>query len=269
MGDAQYWGSLGILILFILLSLAAIIFGAQVLTFFYERISVWPLWNSPVWIKLKVPLIIIGVICFIAGVLAFSRHQDKKELQAARDYAQAQGWGFSRDAAPELKTRAEAILANLYFTMKYISTIETGQRSLYLFNCTYKNRSSSGRKNYSYGIACLVESKRFRSAVVPVEIVARDWTEMMNSDRVDMGNSPFAQDFLVLSKDPGAAKEIVNDAVQATILEHSKKPSYNPVSITIGSGGAVVLTASTAAPEQLQEIIDLVRRIEAAVEPPQ
>jgi hypothetical protein len=266
MGDAQYWGSLGVLILFILLSLTVIIFGAEVLSFFYERISIWSLWTSPIWLKLKIPLIIIGVICFIAGVISFARHQDRKELQAAQDYAQAQGWGFSRDAAPELKTRAEAILSNLDFSLSYIRTIETGQRSLHLFNCAYKNRSASGRKNYSYVIACLVESKRFRSAVVPVEIVARDWTEMMNSDRVDMGNSPFAQDFLVLSKDPGAAKEIVNDAVQATILEHSKKPSYNPVSITIGSGGAIVLTGRTDEPERLQGLIDLARRIETAVE---
>ena len=267
MGDAPYWGSLWVIILFILLSLTVIIFGAEVLSFVYERISVWPLWNSPVWLKLKVPLIIIGLICFIGGVIAFARYQERKELQAARDYAQAQGWGFSRAATPEFKARAEKILANLDFSLYYISTIETGPRSLYLFHCAYKNRNASGRKNYSYGIACMIESQRFRSAVVPVEIDARDWTEVMISDKVALGDSPFAQDFLVQSKDPVAAREIVNDAVQATILEHAKKPSYNPVSITIGSGGAVVLTGRTDEPERLQDLIDLARRIEAAVEP--
>jgi hypothetical protein len=266
MGDAPYWGSLWVIILFILLSLTVIIFGAEGLSFVYERIRVWPLWSSPIFLKLKVPLIIIGVICFIAGVIAFARYQDRKELKAARDYAQAQGWGFSRDAAPELKARAEEILSSLDFNLYYIRTIETGQRSLYLFDCAYKNRSASGRKNYSYGIACMIESKRFRSAVVPVEIVARDWTEVMISDKVALGDPPFAHNFLVQSKDPVVAREIVNDAVQATILEHSKKPSYNPVSITIGSGGAVVLAGRTDEPERLQDLIDLARRIEAAVE---
>ena len=267
MGDVPYWGSLWVIILFIILSLLVIVFGAEALSFVYERIRVWPLWNSPIFLKLKIPLIIIGVICFIAGVIAFARYQDRKELKAARNYAQTRGWGFSRDAAPELKTRAEEILANLDFSLYNISTIETGPRSLYLFHCAYKIRSASGRKNYSYGNACMIESQRLRSAVVPVEIDARDWTEVMVSNNIALGDSPFAHNFLVQSKDPVAAREILNDTVQTALLEHAKKPSCNPVSITIGSGGAVVLTGRTAAPEQLQEIIDLARRIEAAVEP--
>ena len=267
MGDAQYWRSLWVLILFILVSLLIIILGAEGLSFVYERISVWPLWSSPTWLKLKIPLIIIGVICFIAGVIAFARYQERKELQAAQDYAQARGWGFSRNDTQGIKARVAEILSDVDFSLYYIRTIETGQCSLYLFNCAYKNRNAGGRKNYSYGTACLIESKRFRSAVVPVEIVARDWTEVMISDKVAMGDSPFTQNFLVLSKDPVAAKEIVNDAVQATMLENSENSPYTPISITIGSGGAVVLTDRTAEPEQLQEIIDLARRIEAAVEP--
>jgi len=99
-----------------------------------------------------------------------------------------------------------------------------------------------------------------------VEITTRDWTEAMISDKVDMGQSPFAQKFLVLSRDPAAAKEIINQSIQSILLEHAQNPLCNPVSITIGPGGAVVLTGSTLEHERLQNLIDLARRIESAVE---
>ena len=76
---------------------------------------------------------------------------------------------------------------------------------------------------YSNGTACMIQSDWNRSAVVSVGIDTRDWTEVMIADKVDMGNSPFAQKFFVLSKDPAAVKEIVNDSIQSIMLEHSKK----------------------------------------------
>jgi hypothetical protein len=98
-----------------------------------------------------------------------------------------------------------------------------------------------------------------------VEIVTRDWTEVMQSDKVDMGESPFAEKFLVLSKEPGPARGIVNESIQAIMLEHLKKPLYNPVGMSLGQGGAIVLTGKTFEHECLQDIIDLARQIEAAV----
>ncbi len=48
------------------------------------------------------------------------------------------------------------------------------------------------------------------------------------------------------------------------MLEHLQKPLHNPVSVSLGPGGAVVLTDRTNEPERLQELIDLARRIESA-----
>ena len=87
----------------------------------------------------------------------------------------------------------------------------------------------------------------------------------MQSDTVDMGESLFARKFLVLSKNPAPAKEIVNDLIQAVMLNHLENPLLNPVSVYIGPGGIVVLTGHTVEHERLQELIDLARRIEAAV----
>jgi hypothetical protein len=265
MSDSGYWTGLFITVLVIGLAFFCLLVGAQIIVFVSERINALELLNSPVWLKLKVPIIIIAVIAFLAGVIALARNQEQKELQAAQEYAHAQGWGFSRNDTQGLQVRAEKILHSLKNIYIYnIRTIETGPRSLHLFNCTYNYQEDSGRKSSSYGVACLIQSGRFSPATVPVDIIARDWTECMISDKVDMGNSPFAEKFLVMSKDQAASKETVSEAVQAIMLEHLKNPLDNAVRLTIGPGGAVVLTGRTAEPEQLQGLIDLARRIESA-----
>ena len=93
----------------------------------------------------------------------------------------------------------------------------------------------------------------------------RDWTEVMESDKVEIGESPFAQEFVVQSKDSGSAKGIVNEAIQAILLEHKhmQKPPYNRV--TIGHGGAEVLIERTAEQEELQDILELARKLESVV----
>jgi hypothetical protein len=50
------------------------------------------------------------------------------------------------------------------------------------------------------------------------------------------------------------------------LLEHLQSELYNPVSVTIGPGGAVVMTGRTSEPERLHDLIKLALRIEAAME---
>ncbi len=72
MSDSGYWTGLLITVLVIGVAFFCLFLGASIFVFVYDRISVFELWNSPVWIKLKVPLIIIAVIAFLAGVIAVS-----------------------------------------------------------------------------------------------------------------------------------------------------------------------------------------------------
>ena len=236
-----------------------------VFAFFYDRMSVFEIWNSPVWLKMKIPLIILCVIGFLTALIAYWRYEGRKELQAAREYAQDQGWSFSQNDTQGLKTRVAEILWDLKFDLYNIRTVETGKLNLYLFDLSYMHQKEIDT-DYAYGTACLIESNRFPSRGVSVDITWRDWTEVMQSDKVDMGESLFAQKFLVLSKDPVPAKELVNFSIQAIMLNHLGKPLYNPASVYIGPGGAVVLTGGTLEHERLQDLIDLARRIDAVVE---
>ncbi len=265
MSGSQYWTSLWGVGLIIFLFFFILFLGLAFFTFLYDRISVFEIWNSPVWLKMKVPLIIICVTGFLAALITYIRYEGRKELQAAREYAQDQGWSFSLKDTQGLKARVTEILWDLNFEMYNIRTVETGQRNLYLFDCSYKHREASARMRDSHGTACLIQSNRFHSRGAPLDIAGRDWTEVMQSDKVDMGESLFSQKFLVLSKYPAMAKEIVNKSIQSVMLDHSKKPLYNPVCISIGPGGAVVLTGRTLEHERLQDLIALARRIEAVV----
>lgn len=265
MSESGYWTSLFITVLVIGGAFFCLFLGASLFVFLYDRISVFELWSSPAWLKLKVPFIIIAVISFLAGVIVLARYQGQKELKAAQEYARAQGWGFAHHDTQGLTARAEEILwdlKNMY--VYYIRTVETGQRNLYLFNCTYNYEKDSARRSVSHGVAGLIQSERFSPDITPLDIVGRDWTEVMISDKVDMGQTPFAEKFLVLSKKPAAAQQTVSPAIQAIMLEHLQKPLCNPVCVSLGPGGAVVLADRTDEPERLQELIDLARRIESA-----
>jgi hypothetical protein len=267
MGDSQYWTSLWVIGLIIILFYLISVFGQAVFAFLSDRISVFAIWNSQVWLKMKVPLIIFCVIGLLIALMGYMRHERSKELQAAREYAQDQGWSFSENDTQGLKTWVVKILWDLKnFDLYSIRTVETGKHNLYLFDCKYLYIKDVDTDDYAYGTACLIESNRFHSGGVSVDICKRDWTEKMQSDKVDMGESLFSRKFLVLSKDPVTAKEIVNDSIQAVMLNHLENPLFNPVSVYIGPGGTVVLTGHTVEHERLQDLIDLARRIEAAVE---
>ena len=115
--------------------------------FLYGRISVWQIWSAPFWVKYKIPLIVIGIIGFIVSMIAFARYEAQMELRAVQEYAQAQGSGFARFDSQGLKQRIDGIWWDLNFNPYYISTVETGQRSLYLFAMLIQAQTSE-RKNF-------------------------------------------------------------------------------------------------------------------------
>jgi hypothetical protein len=265
MGNSQYWTSLWVVLLIILFCLFCLYLGSSLFVFLHDRIGTFAIWNSPVWLKFKIPIIILGVISFLVAVIALSRYQGKRELKVAQEYAQGQGWGFSRNAEESFKEEVAEVLSEYKFHLYYIRTVATGQRNLYLFDCSYLHREASAKSHDSNGTACMVKSERFHSIVVPVEITTRDWTEVMVSDKVDMGETPFAQQFLVQSKDPDSAKRVVNESIQAILLEEMSKPLSYRFSVIIGPGGLVVMTGRTAEPEVLLDILELGRRLESSM----
>ncbi len=264
MGSSHYWTSLWAVLLFIFLAICCFAAIAAVFSYVYDRLHVLPIWNSPLWLQYKTPVIVVGVILFLTALIAFIHHQGQREVQAAREYAEAQGWGFSREVPQEIGASVREIVSDLDIDLHYARTVETGSRRIWLFDCSYRNKEASARKSYSYGIACLIRSNRLQAVETPVTIEFRDWTEIMSSDKVDMGTSPFAEKFLVLSQNAETARRVVNESIQAVMLQYLADEDTGRVSVTFGNRGAVLLAGRVSEQEQLQEPIELARRIEEA-----
>jgi hypothetical protein len=214
--------------------------------------------------QLGTVLTIVGIAgVFIAAVIIASRSARKHE-KAIREFAQAQGWSFSRNDTQEHAAQVEELFPEEKFNLAYIMTVESGSRKLFLFDGSYHHRErSSGAQLAS---VCLIESSRLRSVGSRVEIIVRTWTDAkLLPGQVDMGDSEFARNFIVLSKDAGSAKQILNQSLQAVLLAHRSKPLYNPVQIALGTGRAALLTGYIAEPERWQDLVDLGRQIESAV----
>lgn len=233
-------------------------------TFLYERMSAFSVFNSPLWLKIRIPAITIGVIGFIALLLVANSYNNRRLLKKTIEYAEAQGWGFSEKDTLGLNAVFEELYTDEQFRLHTIRTVETGKKNLYLVDCYYSTRT--GRTKARWGTACLIQSDAFKSIVAPIYIDEKAGVfDKLLSDKVDMGDSPFAREFTVESKDSVSAQLTLNQSVQAILLEYLKSPFGNLVGVAIGPRGAVLMTSSTVDHELWQFLLDFARRIESAM----
>jgi hypothetical protein len=274
MTDPYWQGSrlpaLLIALFLLVMFLVAFGFGQGIIDSLYDWASGLQVWKSSIGRKWKVLVIVLVVVASLGALFAYLRYDGRKEQQAARSYAESQGWSYSPwNDTYGIKSAVEKIFRDFKFDDPHsIMIVETGQTSVFLCDCSYVYRESASRRN-SNKIACLVRSERFRPSAVPLTILIQEWRNigfsLMRWDEVAMENPAFAEKFLVLSKDPVLAREIVNESMQSMLIEYVGRNDYTPVSITIGPGGAVVMTEQNLKRERLADLVDLARRIERNV----
>ena len=143
-------------------------------------------------------------------------------------------------------------------------TVESGKRNIFLFNCWYNVRDWDPKEHL--GFACLIGSDRFGSVDSQVDVSGRGSLDsLLLSNQVDMGDSEFARNFIVTSKDSTTAKRVISESLQAVLLESMSGPlDYNE--INVGPGGAVIITGDSRLFEKYLPLVDLARRIESAFE---
>lgn len=249
------------------LFIAVILLGFFVFVtrFLYDWMSTLSIFSSSLWLKIKVPVIIVSVLAFIALLVICSSYSSRKRLRETIAYAETQGWDFSRDDTLGLKALVEELFYDQIFDVNSVITVEAGIRNVYLFNCYYYFRVGQSSKGH-WGTACLIQSKAFKQVSAPVLLCEKNWADqMLLSDKVDMGDTPFAREFIVQCKQPTEAQLIINASVQAILLEHMKQPLFNRVEVAVGPGGAAFLTGDTNEHERWHDLIDLARRIETAM----
>ena len=265
MGNSHYWTSLWVVVLFICLGVICIFGFAAVMSFFYERLNGLGLWQSPFWVRYKTPIIVGCVILGIAALIAFIHYQGVREEKAAREYAEEQGWGFAKDVPQELSDRVEEIVSYLDIRLHFMRLVENRNRHIWIFDCQYTSKNA-GRKSDQFGTVCLVQSHRFHPIPVPVAIDLRDWTEIMGSDKVDMGKTPFTEKFIVTASDAAVARDTVNDSLQAVMLQYLADEDSGRLSVTLGNRGAVLMTGRITDQTELQNLLKWARSIEEAAD---
>ncbi len=244
--------------------------GLAVSIFFYDRISELPVWKTQAWLTLKIPVIVITIILVLAVLLVIIARSSKKQERAEKEFAQSQGWIYTESyndpqgLTQELKARLEKVCPEKEFKLNNSMTVESGKRNVFLFGCWYRVRDWGPKENH--GFACLIESDRFEWVTSQVDISGRNSADgLLLSNQVDMGDSEFARNFIVKSKDPFFAKRVVNEFLQSVLLESTRRP-LNTREINIGPGGVVILTGEYRPFGEWLALVDLARRIESAFE---
>jgi hypothetical protein len=193
--------------LLLCLFLAVAVFG-----FFGDRIWDLPIWKTKTWLTLRIPVIILSVILTITVLVIIFSRMANKQSKAEKEFALSQGWIYTesyRDPqglTKDLKTRLEKVCPQKYFDVGNNMTVESERRNVILFGCYFKDRDW-GRKQ-RHGFACLIESDRFGSVGSQVDIIGGGSFDTYGvSNQVDMGDSEFARNFIVTSKDPRLGKK--------------------------------------------------------------
>jgi len=65
---------------------------------------------------------------------------------------------------------------------------------------------------------------------------------------------------------PPSARQALNPAIQAVILEYKQKKPDLALHVALGPAGAVVLTEETMRHDRLEQLIQLARNVESAVD---
>ena len=209
-------------------------------------------------------LIIVCVISVFAIALFYAARSNTKRGSMIQDFARAHGWNYAKTDIQGLSAKIDPYFPDSVFHLDNIVTIGSNGSSIHFFDCGYHYRER--RRGDMFGNGCVIESDRFRTVHTQLEIVARNWADAaMLSDQVAWEDSEFFRNFIVISKDQAAAREVLSTAVQQVLLEHCRKPLFNPVRISITKNGAVILTGLNAEPERWLDLIDLAQRVEAGL----
>lgn len=217
--------------------------------------------------QLETLLQVLFVVGIFAVVLVYAIRWNRAHTKAETEFAQAQGWTYTlahndpHGLTKRIADSLERVAPERKFDLQSIMTVESGWRKVFLFRGRYRRmyRMREWERKDNPGSACLIQSNRFKSVGSHVEI---RWRHGGGTD-----DSEFARHFTVSSRDPAAAKEIVNESIQEVLLEHKKAPlaeSAEDLVIAIGPGGVVVSMWGRASSDQWLQLLDLCRRIESA-----
>jgi hypothetical protein len=259
-------------LLAILIALFVLSAGSAVIVSIYEHFSGLPVWNSQIWKTWKIPVIVVAVVTGLALLTTAASLSSKKYERMEREFALAQGWGYSaknndtEGVIPKIAAVLERVSPEKKYDVNTIMTVRHGEGNLFLFGCWYNERSAS---KYKLGSACLIESDRLHGMGSQVNIVPRTGIDSaLMFKQVDMGDSEFARSYIVSAREPAEAHKVINESMQAMLVEYKNSPDFSSYNfeINLGPGGAVILRWAQIPSEEWLSLLELARHLESTMQ---
>ncbi len=266
---------IGILAVFLLFIIISTVFSSVlsiIIAFFQHCLGGLSIWNSESWHRVKIPVIILAVVSGLALLLIASHRSDKAREREDRDFALSRGWGYvvrTDDPDGQIAGVEEKIAGASpakQYQVSSLMTIDDRNARMFLFDCVYS--TLGGRNNPHLGSACFIPSDRLGYMSSQVEVVPRTSLDgALMFGQVDMGDSEFTRNYIVSSKNPDEAIKVINESIQAVLLEQKNISSsivYN-LEIVFGTGGVVILLYRRALQEERLALLEMAGRLESAI----
>jgi hypothetical protein len=266
-------GILAVTLLFLIISSVFSSLISIVVAFLQNHIGGLLIWNSPVWQKIKIPVIILAVVSGLA-LLIYANHRSQKTREREdRDFALSRGWGYAVNTndpegqIAELERKIARVCLSKQYQVSSLMTIDDRNTKITLFDCVYSSRGG-GRSNPHVGSACFIESDRLSHLSSQVEVVPRTGLDgALIMKQVNMGDTEFSRNYVVSSKNPEEALKVLEVAVQAALLEQKKMVSsiVHNMEIVFGPGGVVILLYRWPLPHERLALVEMARGLDAAL----
>jgi len=80
-----------------------------------------------------------------------------------------------------------------------------------------------------------------RGVETPLEIIDRSFVEFMVYNRVELEDSPYADTFLLIPKDPVGARAEADDVLLKVLADYESREGSTPAAVSLAPGGAALL----------------------------
>ena len=250
-----------LLTLLLLTSFASAIVFAQ-----DEPTSEQDSWITTMWNAHKGLITLGGVIAFIVLAIVFARYESVARAGRMEAYAQKHGWGFVRRDNGELDTLMESLCPGRKYYAYNVRQVQARNPRVLMFEITYQDPNSVRAKPLS-ATACLAELSRKdsgHSGVVIYPTVHFDFT----SDKIDLGDKAFAEEFTVASADSATAMRMVSVQLRQALLEDVKRDGAVPIRFEIYPGHLLAVTESLrdlTKEEDMDRMLALTQEVAQAV----
>lgn len=220
------------------------------------------------WNTYKIPLVILGVVAFIAFVLIFARLSANAHARKIEAYARKSGWKYSRQDDREAAKLLDTVFPGQHFFVHDLREVRAKDPLALLLDV--RRRDPVNAKHDVSSTGCLLGLSR-NSVGLPATFIepANHVDKVFTSGIVELRDETFAEEYTVSCADPLTAARLVAPEIRRLLLENVRRPEAVPVSFVIHAGYVLALTSHSRDLEderEMDRLLTLTRALAKAID---